>query len=340
MGIRYARRTGLILLLLAIFLRVALLLGAEELSRRVTRTLASEEFGQLMLEIFTATELSAQEENAAGTVWVVHKLTSREAVTLPDVSAEPLSFTASDAAAITVAGACTYPVDKLSLLCAATPIVKSEAPTVLIVHTHSCEAYTPSQGYAYAETDSYRTLDKSRSVVAVGEAVAQVLEERGIAVIHDTSYNDYPDYNGAYTRTGKKIQDWLEEYPSISVVLDVHRDAVMTANGTPKRTTATLADGSTAAQLMLVVGTDEGGTQHPNWRKNLSWALKMQALLTRENESLCRNLDLRTERFNQHYTAKSMLVEVGSVGNTLPEAMASARIFANALADLIQASVT
>jgi len=333
---RRSRRTGLYLLLLAVLFRILIWLGVEGLSRKVVNVLSSPQFTQLMLAVFTATE-PPQSAATDPTVWVVHKLASREAAMLP-APTEQVSFTSADADAVTVAGACTYRVDKLSLLQTSTPLLKTDAPTVLIVHTHSSEAYTQTAGFTYAESDPLRTLTQEQSVVRVGAEMAEVLRERGISVVHDTSYNDYPDYNGAYTRTGGKIQKWLEQYPSISVVLDVHRDAVMNADGTPRRTVTTLQNGETAAQLMLVVGTDQGGTHHPNWQANLSWALKVQALLERENENLCRNLDLRTERFNQHYTAKSMLVEVGNTGNTLPEALAAARVFAGTLADLINAS--
>ena len=82
---------------------------------------------------------------------------------------------------------------------------------------------------------------------------------------------------------------------------------------------------------MLVVGTDEGGLSHPDWQENLANALKLQALLNRAAPGLCRSLDLRTERFNQHETPGSLLIEIGSTGNTLAEALRSARILADAL---------
>ena len=126
------------------------------------------------------------------------------------------------------------------------------------------------------------------------------------------------------------IEGYLAEYPTIQMVLDIHRDAAEDADGNPVALTAEIGSEACAA-LMLVVGTDEGGLSHPDWQENLANALKLQARLNRAAPGLCRSLDLRTERFNQHETPGSLLIEVGSTGNTLAEALRSARILAEAL---------
>lgn len=248
----------------------------------------------------------------------------------------PLVFTAAEAAAIAIGGGCTYEVDKESLLLRPSFLdFDQEGPTVLIVHTHTSEAYTQEAGWEYDENETARTQDPDFSVVRVGRELAEALEAHGISVIHDTSFNDYPSYNGAYDRTLTKIQQWVELYPSIQMVIDVHRDAASNADGTPVSHTAVI-NGESTAQLMLVMGTDQGGLWHPNWQDNLSWALKLQAVLNRMYPGLCRDLNLRTERFNQHVTAGSMLVEVGSSGNTLRQALAAARDLGEGLAALIE----
>lgn len=258
----------------------------------------------------------------------------------PEQTATPeedkLVFTEADAEAITIGGACTYEVDPLELLQRESVLdFSQDGPTVLIVHTHTSEAYAMEAGWEYNETETARTQDTEYSVVRVGRVVAEELERRGISVIHDTTFNDYPSYNGAYNSTLAKIQQWVAEYPSIQMVIDIHRDAGANEDGTPVRHAVTL-DGVETAQLMLVVGTDQGGLSHPGWQDNLSWALKLQAVLERQWPGLCRDLDLRTERFNQHMTPGSLLVEVGSSGNTLKEALEAARLLADGLADLIE----
>lgn len=247
----------------------------------------------------------------------------------------PLTFTEADAQAVTIGGACSYTVDKLALLQQESKLdFDQDGPTVLIVHTHTSEAYTMEAGWEYEGDTTARTQDPDYSVVRVGRVLAETLEAHGISVIHDESFNDYPSYSGAYNRTLEKIEAWVAEYPSIQMVIDVHRDAAANADGSPVRHAVTL-QGVETAQLMLVMGTDEGGLSHPGWQDNLSWALKLQAVLERMYPGLCRNLDLRTERFNQHMTPGSMLVEVGSSGNTLKEALAAAEDLGEGLAALI-----
>lgn len=247
----------------------------------------------------------------------------------------PLVFTEEDAAAVTIGGGCSYQVDKLALMQQESKLnFDQTGPTVLIVHTHTSEAYTMEAGWEYEGDTTARTQDPDYSVVRVGRELAETLESHGISVIHDETFNDYPSYSGAYNRTLEKIETWVAQYPTIQMVIDVHRDAAANADGSPVRHAVTL-DGEETAQLMLVMGTDEGGLSHPNWQDNLSWALKLQAVLERQYPGLCRNLDLRTERFNQHVTPGSMLVEVGSSGNTLREALAAARDLGEGLAALI-----
>ena len=246
----------------------------------------------------------------------------------------PPSFSAAEADAIAIGGASTYSVDKRTLLTRETALeLDGENPKVLIVHTHSCEAYTPEEGWEYTSSDPFRTEDAERSVIRIGTRLTEILNEYGVGAIHVTELNDSPSYNGAYERMRQTIEAYLAKYPSIQMVLDVHRDAADDPAGMPVSFAATV-DGARCAQLMLVVGTDEGGLTHPDWQENLANALKMQALLNRMAPGLCRDIDLRTERFNQHETPGSLLVEFGCTGNTLAEALRSAEYFGRAVCQL------
>ena len=260
-------------------------------------------------------------------------LPAEEPPQVPAGSSAPLSFTAEEAAAITIGGNCTLDYDKEALLLApldAPPV--TDGPQVLIVHTHSTEAYTIEPGWEYEETELCRTLDPDHSVIRLGQEIAAILEDRGIAVLHDTTINDYPAYTGAYDRMAATIQAYLDAYPSIRMVLDVHRDAFESADG---------AQGGTAedgrAKVMLVVGTNQGGLDHPNWQGNLSFALKLEALLNREYPGLTRGISLCTQRYNQNLTPLSLLAEFGAAGDTLDEALTAARDFAVSLAELLAA---
>ena len=246
-------------------------------------------------------------------------------------SPEPLTFSPEEAEAIAVAGGCTYAFDKQALLTRPSALdFSGGGPKILIVHTHASEAYTPEDGFSYEPSGELRTQDETRSVIRVGSEIARILEDAGIETLHDTTPNDYPSYNGSYARMETIIEGYLAEYPSIQMVLDVHRDAVEDSAGFPAALSCTI-NGENCARLMLVVGTDEGGLRHPDWQENLANALKLQALLNRAAPGLCRDIDLRTERFNQHETKGSLLCEFGASGNTLSQALRTARVFADAL---------
>jgi stage II sporulation protein P len=254
---------------------------------------------------------------------------------LPPAAEEKLTFTAADAQGISIGGSCRYAVDKQALLQRPSGLdFSAEGPKVLVVHTHSSEAYTPEEGLEYAPSDFLRTEDAERSVIRVGTEICEVLRQNGIEALHDETINDYPSYAGSYERMRGTIAGYLEQYPSIQMVLDVHRDAASFPDGTQVAFRTEL-NGERAAQIMFVVGTDAGGLWHPNWEENLANVLKLQAILNKTAPTLCREVDLRTERFNADLSAGAMLVEFGSTGNTLSEALCAARVFAQGLTEAI-----
>ncbi len=209
-----------------------------------------------------------------------------------------------------------------------------DAPQVLIVHTHGCEAYTMPEGEEYEESDDHRTLDERMNVVRVGDELARTLEAAGIGVVHDRTLHDYPSYSGAYNRSLATIERYRKEYPSIVYVLDVHRDAVTDADG--KQYKLLCAEEPDAAQLEFVVGTDGGGAEHPRWRENLKLACAVQSRLLAKYPTLLRPITVRNSRYNQHVTTGTLLVEVGTAGNSLAEALNAARLFGEGFAETIK----
>ena len=227
-----------------------------------------------------------------------------------------------------------YLIDIPSLLTGECPVtLGTEGVQVLIMHTHGTEAYTPSPAHPYTASGEYRTTDSDANMLRVGREMAAILNERGISTLHSTTLNDYPAYNGSYNRALKDIQQYVAEHPTIRLVIDVHRDAIATGNTYYK--TAAEVDGQPTAQLMFVTGTDAGGLSHPNWQDNLAFQAGLHDRLNSRYPGIMRPMSIRASRFNQHIRAGSMLVEVGACGNTLEEALAAARIFANTLADLL-----
>ena len=257
--------------------------------------------------------------------------------TVPEIPEEPPtpilpSFSPEDTSLTELHYACSLRPDLEQLLSAPLEwdLVQSW-PTVLILHTHTTESYT--QGAEdYVETSDYRTLDENFNMLSIGDIVAKILWENGIGVVHDRQLHDYPSYNGSYNDARKAIKAYLSEFPGIQLILDLHRDAADTENG-QLRTVASV-EGETAAQLMLVMGTDESGLSHANWQDNLSLGLKLQAQLERQSPGITRPTILRAQRFNQDLHPGALLVEVGAAGNSHTEARLAAEQLAHAIVAL------
>ena len=194
---------------------------------------------------------------------------------------------------------------------------------VLLVHTHTTECYFPND----------RSDNPEENMIAVGKEFQKVLEANQIPTLHITTVHDVP-YTTSYKKSLESVTKALQEYPSIEVVIDLHRDAIYGASGEKVRPIANI-NGTDCAQVMLVCGTDEGGLPHPDWKENLSFALKIQSKMQENHPNLARPLDLRKERFNTHTTKKSVIFEIGSHGNTLEEAISGAKLAAQSVADVL-----
>ena len=239
------------------------------------------------------------------------------------------SFT--DCAGVRLRNTTGFSVDLPALLAEPLPqTLSSDGAQILIIHTHGTEAYTPTEDAPYVESDPYRTTDADNSVVHIGDVLAAELEEAGLRVVHDRAFYDYPSYTSSYTLCGEAIARNLTENPTISVVIDLHRDALGDDSVIYRTCTADAA----AAQLMLVVGTGENGLSHPRWRDNLKLALALQSAAERDTPTLMRTLQLVPERYNQQLTTGSFILEVGTTGNTLSEAEEAVRRFAASAAPL------
>ena len=202
---------------------------------------------------------------------------------------------------------------------------------VLILHNHATESYT-QEGEDYEESGAYRTLDEDWNMLCIGSRVAEILEQQGIGVIHDTTLHDYPSYNGSYGRSRETAEKILAENSGIRLILDLHRDAAGTV-GNQLRTQAE-TDTGTAAQLMLVLGTN-----HDHWQENLALGEKLYVLLERDTPGIMRPISLTEQRFNQDLCPGSLLIEVGAAGNTRQEALLAAEKLAQAIAALGDGSV-
>ena len=207
-------------------------------------------------------------------------------------------------------------------------IPMGEGPCVLILHTHGTEAY--------ADSTEYRSEDPDENVVGAGAELARLLNERGIPTLHDPTAYDQGDYNSAYLQAEAAIREHLERHPGICVIIDLHRDAVQEQDGS-QRALRTDLKGEQAAKLLLVMGSHTEALPHPRWEENLAFAVKLQAYLEEGAPGLMRDLSLRSARYNEHLSPCSLLLEVGSAGNSREEALRAAEYFAQRLSELLLA---
>lgn len=214
-------------------------------------------------------------------------------------------------------------------------ITDTTEPQVLIMHTHTTEAYMEYDAGYYNAGDGGRSQDNSKTVVAAGNVLAATLEAAGIRVIHDITVHDYPKYTGAYDRSLETVQKDLEQYPSIQVVIDLHRDGIMLDETTKVKPTVTI-NGRKAAQLMIITGVvSTDALPHPYWQENLRLTLRLQQALHDKYEGLVRPLSIVSSRYNQYLSKGAMLIECGSEANTVDEAVYSAQILGKTLAEVL-----
>ena len=207
----------------------------------------------------------------------------------------------------------------------------SAAPQVLIMHTHATEDYRLSAGLWFTPGDGARSTDRSINMCAVGRVMADTLNAAGICTLHDETLNDYPSYTGSYANSRAVVQQYLAQYPSIKVVLDVHRDAIETEGGSRMAPVCTV-DGRQAAQVMIICGCDNGGSVRlPGWRQNLRFAAAWERSMEGMYPGFTRPVLFSYRFYNQDLTTGSLLIEIGGHGNNLNEALYAGQLAANGL---------
>lgn len=212
----------------------------------------------------------------------------------------------------------------------------NSTPQVLIVHTHATESFMPADSDYYTSSFAPRSTENEKNMVKIGAIVAQKLNDAGIKTLHDVTLHDYPEYNGSYNRSASTVKSYLKKYPSIKIVLDLHRDAVSSGES-DKVKLVTEIEGKKAAQVMLVMGSNTGGiTSFPNWQENLKLAFKLQQSIETKYPTLARPLLLMSRIYNQNLTTGSLLLEFGTDANSFEEVWYSAELVGNALVETLK----
>ena len=209
--------------------------------------------------------------------------------------------------------------------------VKIENKNVIIFHTHTCESYTQTEKNMYESSGNYRTTDLNYSVAKVGDVLQRYLTSYGFNVIHDKTYHDYPAYNGSYGRSLKTVSSILAKNPKTDILIDLHRDAMNDESYAPK---VKIGD-EYVSQIMFVIGTDGSGLDHPNWKKNLEYAIKVQQKANEMYPGLFKPIIVRNARYNQNLANCATIIEFGATGNTLEECEGAAKYLAKVIENII-----
>lgn len=213
-----------------------------------------------------------------------------------------------------------------------TPDITIENKNIVLFHTHSCESYTSSEAYPYTPTGTFRTTDLNFTVTRVGTELENQLKQYGYSVVHDTSYHDYPAYNGSYTRSLQTVENILKQTPS-DIIIDLHRDAI--GSRSDYAPIVKIGENDVAAQMMFVIGTNAGGLWHPNWNQNLKFAIKVQQKAEEMYPGLFKPIMLTTSRYNQHTGKYASIIEVGATGNTLEQCLTSMKYLAKVMSAIV-----
>ena len=214
-------------------------------------------------------------------------------------------------------------------------IEKTDEPQVLIYHTHTSESYlTYDTGYFY-ESFFPRSTEQSENVCAVGKEIARQLNAAGIRTIHDTTLHDYPSYRGAYDRSLATIEEYLKKYPSIKVVLDIHRDGIGT--DTEKYKPVFTAEGRQGAQMMILAGYNyDGCEEFEDWEYNLRFALRIQEKAAAMYPGMARPVNFSDFMYNMNVNTGSLLIEIGGESNTLEEARYTGYLLGKVLCQVLK----
>ena len=209
----------------------------------------------------------------------------------------------------------------------------SEQPQVLIYHTHTTESFEPYERDFYDSSFASKTTDMTKNIVSVGDNICKQLDKAGIAYVHDTLVHDYPSYNEAYASSRKTVQEILKQYPSIKICLDIHRDGIQRADGTRIAPVTQIGDRKDA-QIMIISGCDDGTMGIPNYLQNFRLASRLQSQIESDWKGLTRPVLFDYRHYNQDLTTGSLLIEVGSHGNSIEQAQYSGELIGQSIAKL------
>lgn len=207
-------------------------------------------------------------------------------------------------------------------------------PLIAIFHTHPSEMYR-TDSFAPADSYSYHRFGTTDTgIVRVGQRLADTLRETyGIPVVHNRELHDTPCHSCAYVESRKTVQALLRQYPSLKIIVDVHRD------GAEDISMLAAVGEEAAAQIALVVGRPTNQSRHPRWTENDAFARRVSEIMHLRQPGLLRRIIYLNGVYNQDLHPRAMLVEVGNYYDHEAYALRSAELLAAVLAEALYEEV-
>jgi stage II sporulation protein P len=210
-------------------------------------------------------------------------------------------------------------------------------PSVVLVgiyHTHDWESFLSEHPNLTIKTEEdlarVRTLDENRNILRIGRVLGQRLSEAGVAVVQNPASHEKAGYSEAYRESRKTARQILADYPSVRILLDIHRDSV------PRSMSTAQIGGKQVARIQIVLGVGGSGLPHPRWKENHAFAQLLHREMERKYPGLSRGLLLKQDRYNQDLLPGALLLEIGSALNSMAEGEEAARLLADVLTEIVE----
>lgn len=201
-------------------------------------------------------------------------------------------------------------------------------PLVGIYSTHDYESYISEIPVGAKRTE---TNDSEKNIIQVAKTLAKALQKRGIGVVHSPASHQEEGYLGAYTVSRDTAKFIVQKYPSVKILLDVHRD-----EGDRNSDTVTKINGVDVAKVMLVVGVGDRDVPQRYWEQTLAFSRSIAAVMDEKYPGLFRKITTKPGRYNQDLMPASVILEIGADGNRMDEALRAAELVADVLAEVIK----
>lgn len=207
-----------------------------------------------------------------------------------------------------------------------------EEPLVGFYNSHAYESYISEMAERPARLADVITDDNGKNVVLVSRELAKLLSENhGIATVHSSAHHHLQGYSWSYAHSRLTAERLLEEYPTVRVLIDIHRDSDM------REKTVAMIDGVPVARVRLVVGRGGANLDNPRYETTRAFADAIFATMESKYPGLVRDIYEQDTRFNQDLLPACMLLEIGGPENTMEEALRAAALMADVLQEVIRA---